>query len=487
MANGTDAFLKIDYASLAGNTSTSDGTKENKIHISQFGGYDIKTIVTYKDGKVTDLMIAGENFEGSYAKQNEKTYLPMAIDKIKEQIIGLDITDQNAFDQVDTVSGATTSATAIKNAVMESVGLTIKQEVLAPAPETISAGRYEIKVKNATDTVEHSLSAANSENKVTATLNVDQNGKMTLSYPIVSTEALNVLAFNGYYNGSDLTTDHSETSKDADGNIANVSMPLESKTPELTYKANFKVYVPAMKNLTGTIHGITFDQGKFDTDTTLTLYWDTLKEKKEGLSDGIYKVDAKMLKTNGKDESMANDAIVHKAKLTVKDGKYYVTLNFKALNIPLSGQTFHGYLNKIQYLENGEAKDVTVDQLQKNTNGEVVTDELGTNYPDIVTFPITEEVMETGVVPMQVFVPMMDSIMPGMGTQKMNLSLDLSSLVKTTADDKDFNNGDVIEEAAKKEENKKPEQTPVTPSTSAPSTTTAQKPAQTTTVTKLAR
>lgn len=487
MANGTDAFLKIDYASLAGNTSTSDGTKENKIHISQFGGYDIKTIVTYKDGKVTDLMIAGENFEGSYAKQNEKTYLPMAIDKIKEQIIGLDITDQNAFDQVDTVSGATTSATAIKNAVMESVGLTIKQEVLAPAPETISAGTYEIKVKNATDTVEHSLSAANSENKVTATLNVDQNGKMTLSYPIVSTEALNVLAFNGYYNGSDLTTDHSETSKDADGNIANVSMPLESKTPELTYKANFKVYVPAMKNLTGTIHGITFDQGKFDTDTTLTLYWDTLKEKKEGLSDGIYKVDAKMLKTNGKDESMANDAIVHKAKLTVKDGKYYVTLNFKALNIPLSGQTFHGYLNKIQYLENGEAKDVTVDQVQKNTNGEVVTDELGTNYPDIVTFPITEEVMETGIVPMQVFVPMMDSIMPGMGTQKMNLSLDLSSLVKTTVDDKDFNNGDVIEEAAKKEENKKPEQTPVTPSTSAPSTTTAQKPAQTTTVTKLAK
>lgn len=33
-----------------------------------------------------------------------------------------------------------------------------------------------------TSTVEHSLSAANSENKVTATLKVDKNGKMTLSY-----------------------------------------------------------------------------------------------------------------------------------------------------------------------------------------------------------------------------------------------------------------------------------------------------------------
>ena len=37
-------------------------------------------------------------------------------------------------------------------------------------------------------------------------------------------------------------------------------------------------------------------------DAVITLYWDTLKEKKdkEVLSDGIYKVDAKMLKTNGK-------------------------------------------------------------------------------------------------------------------------------------------------------------------------------------------
>lgn len=36
------------------------------------------------------------------------------INKIKDQIQGLDITDQNSFDKVDTVSGATTSASAIK-------------------------------------------------------------------------------------------------------------------------------------------------------------------------------------------------------------------------------------------------------------------------------------------------------------------------------------------------------------------------------------
>lgn len=53
---------------------------------------------------------------------------------------------------------------------------------------------------------------------------------------------------------------------------------------------------------------------------------------------------------------------------------------------------------------------------------------------------------------MQVFIPIMDSIASGMGTQKMNLSLDFTSVVKTTADDKDFSSEDVTEEAPKKEE-----------------------------------
>lgn len=487
MGMQTDAFLKVDYASLKKDNATTDGTKENKVHITQFGGYDIKTIVTYQDGKVTDLKVTGEKFEGNYAKQNETIYLPMAIDKIKDQVIGLDIKDQDAFDQVDTVSGATTSATAIKNAVMESVGLTPKQEVLAPAPETVEEGTYEIQIKNTTDSIEHSLSATDSDNKVTATLKVDQNGKMTLSYPVVSKEAIHVLAFNGYYHGSDLTKEGSEEKKDTNDIVTNVTMPLISENPELTYKANFKVYVPAMKNLNGNVHGITFDHGKFSTDTTITLYWDTLKEKKdkELLSDGIYKVDAKMLRTDGK-TSMANDAITHKAKLTVKDGKYYVTLNLKAMNIPLNGQTFHGYLNKIQYIENGIAKDVTVDQVQKNTKGDIVSDEFGSNYPDLVTFPLTDEAVETGIAPMQVFISIMDSIMPGMGTQKMNLSLDFTSLVKTTADDSDFNAEDVTEEAPKKEEPQKPSNTPSASTTEQKPATTTTAKKQTTTVTKLA-
>ena len=38
-------------------------------------------------------------------------------------------------------------------------------------------------------------------------------------------------------------------------------MPLTGDKPELTYKANFKMYVPAMSNLSGEHGGITFDHG----------------------------------------------------------------------------------------------------------------------------------------------------------------------------------------------------------------------------------
>lgn len=132
--NSMDAYLKINYVDIGKNSS--EGTKENTVSISQFGGYDIKTVVTYKDNKVTDLEVTGENFAGSFAVPNQRAYLPKAINKIKEQVIGLNIKDQTAFDKIDTVSGVTTSATAIKNAVIESLGLKVKEEILAPATTT---------------------------------------------------------------------------------------------------------------------------------------------------------------------------------------------------------------------------------------------------------------------------------------------------------------------------------------------------------------
>lgn len=454
------AYLSIDYSSLKGNDNTSsDETKENTAHISQFGGYDVKTKVTVSNGKVKDLTVEGSNFEGEYKDQNKNTYLPKAVNKITDQIKGLSTTDQTAFDKIDVVSGATTTAQVIKNSVMNSLGLEVKEEVIPDVPtQKLQAGTYSVQVKNTTDNVEHSLSGGTGEKKVTATLYVDQDGKMQLSYPLISNtkeEPLSVLEFNGYYDSeNNLTKDGIKVVKD--GNVVtNVIMPLSGNEAKQTYKTNVRLYVPSMSNLNGEMSGITFENGKFNIDSTLTLYWDTLNKtgnlNNHYLSDGIYKIDAKMLKATGSDTSMANDAITHKVKMTVKNGKYYLTLNFKAMNIPMNEKEIHGFLRDIKYLDNGVAKDVTVESVQKDTNGDIVKDDFGTNYPDIVTFPMINSAVETGTVPMQVQVPVMESIMAGMGTQKVNLTLDWTSAVKTTANDKAFSSEDVIEQGPKKD------------------------------------
>ena len=102
-------------------------------------------------------------------------------------------------------------------------------------------------------------------------------------------------------------------------------------------------------------------------------YWEVNIKK---LEDGVYSISGKMLKTDKKTESMANEAINHKIKLTVKNGKYDITLDFKGLNISSS----YGYLSKIKYFTNtykidqykvptGSLKNVTVDSYQKDTKG----------------------------------------------------------------------------------------------------------------------
>lgn len=120
------------------------------------------------------------------------------------------------------------------------------------------------------------------------------------------------------------------------------------------------------------------------------------------LEDGVYSISGKMLKTDKKTESMANEAINHKIKLTVKNGKYDIILDFKGLNISSS----YGYLSKIKYFTNtykidqykvptGSLKNVTVDSYQKDTKGKKVRDSYGSDYPDQVTFPLISKAKMT--------------------------------------------------------------------------------------------
>lgn len=163
------------------------------------------------------------------------------------------------------------------------------------------------------------------------------------------------------------------------------------------------------------------------------------------LADGVYSVTGKMLKTDKTSVSMSDDAINKTIKLTVKNGKYTITLNFKGLTI--NNQL--GYLGKLKYFKTGYTLDkygspkgsvgnVTVESYQKYDNGKKVSDSFGSNYPDVVSFPMITEAKKDGYVPLQVFVPIMDSISKGSGTQPVFLHLDWSTLKKTTKNDSDF-------------------------------------------------
>ena len=192
-----------------------------------------------------------------------------------------------------------------------------------------------------------------------------------------------------------------------------------------------------------------------DQVTKLTEAIQQLAKKSDGkldiknLADGVYSIYGTMVKVDKNTYSMSNEAINHTIKLTVKNGKYYITLNFNGLTV---GQKL-GYLSQLKYFTTGYTldkygnpqgtlADVTVDSYQKNSDGSLVSDQYGTNYPDEVTFELIPEALNDGYVPLQVFVPIMDAISSGTGTQPVFLKLDWKSLKATTSDDPGFDKND---------------------------------------------
>lgn len=159
------------------------------------------------------------------------------------------------------------------------------------------------------------------------------------------------------------------------------------------------------------------------------------KLKIKSLKDGTYTIQGKMLKTDKKSKSMSDKAINHNVLLTVKNGSYKLTLTFKGMTVGTS----KGYLSRLRYfkstktysngLPSAKTKAVTVDSYQKYTSGKKVSDAYGSNYPAKVTFPMIASAKKNGYVPLQVYVPIMEAISTGSGTQAVYLKLDLSSIV----------------------------------------------------------
>ncbi len=159
------------------------------------------------------------------------------------------------------------------------------------------------------------------------------------------------------------------------------------------------------------------------------------KLKINSLEDGTYTIAGKMLKPDKKSKSMANEALDHSVILTVKKGKYSLTVSFSGLTVGSS----KGYLSRMKYFKAGYKKDkngipagnkaaVTIKTYQKDSSGRKLSDYYGTDYPAKVTFPMIAEAKKDGYVPLQVFVPIMEAISAGTGEQPVYLKLDLSSI-----------------------------------------------------------
>ena len=172
------------------------------------------------------------------------------------------------------------------------------------------------------------------------------------------------------------------------------------------------------------------------------------------LADGEYIVDGHMIKIDRESSSMSEKSIDHKIKLTVKDRKINVTMNFKGITI---GDKY-GYLGKLSYFltgytENqygrpqGEIAPAAINSYHLDKNGNHLVDIYGTDYPNEVTFELIPEALESGWVPLRVFVPVMESISAGGGTQEVFLKLDWTTLVREE---------DAIAEESKEEESSKP-------------------------------
>lgn len=170
---------------------------------------------------------------------------------------------------------------------------------------------------------------------------------------------------------------------------------------------------------------------------------DSLKKKDDtkvdinNLPDGKYTLYAQMIKTDRESFSMSNNAIKHDVWLEVKDGEYYLTMQFKGMSI----YNKFGYLLNLSYFDTGytyndygvpEGKLVPAEVLttQKDSNGNDVIDQYNNAdnlYPELVRIKLVDKASEK-YVPLQVFVPIMESIADETGTQPVLMQLDWTTL-----------------------------------------------------------
>ena len=194
------------------------------------------------------------------------------------------------------------------------------------------------------------------------------------------------------------------------------------------------------------------------TDNQSDVETKTVPQDVKNLPDGTYDIKSVGEKKNVKAltfsqegrESMATVELdTEKAKLVVKNWQYSVNISFK----PITFGGLTGYLGDLKYydgykthanrseIKDSNFKDTTIIENYSKNEKDAFSDVYKKKFPGRTVYPKTlsynvdknkidvNNELETFT---QVFVPVMESIFPGAGTQRMTLKYDLSSLTTKT-------------------------------------------------------
>ena len=142
-----------------------------------------------------------------------------------------------------------------------------------------------------------------------------------------------------------------------------------------------------------------------------------------------------MIKADRTSYSMSNNGINHTVQLEVVNGEYFLTVQFKGLAI----YNQFGYLQDLYYYNKGYTYNTYGQPEGSVTKAEVVStydvvDQYNSAeklYPELLKFPLVDKAGGE-YVPLRVFVPIMEAIADGTGTQNVLMKLDWSKLVKTS-------------------------------------------------------
>ena len=181
----------------------------------------------------------------------------------------------------------------------------------------------------------------------------------------------------------------------------------------------------------------------------------TVPQDVKNLPDGTYdlkkegEAEALNFSEEGKKSMAAAGLDTEKTKLVVKNGQYSVNVSFK----PITFGGLTGYLGDLKYydgdkthanrseIKDSDFKDTTIIENYSKNEKDAFSDVYKKKFPGRTVYPKTlsynvdknkidvNNKLETFT---QVFVPVMESIFPGAGTQRMILKYDLSSLTTKT-------------------------------------------------------